>query len=161
MKKSLRILAAALCVFAALTALTACTGDKPAENPGADMSVSEILDSVMSSVELEINTVTTELDAENFPYFAFIEQAEGMEGAVSEAMINAIAHSVVLVRVPDSEDPATVAQQIKDNANPAKWVCVEAEKTEVVRNGNLVLLVMSDTATADAVVKSFNTFCGV
>lgn len=141
-----------------LLALAACGGTKQ-ENPGADMPVLDVLTEIMSSVETEFMAENMMLDEENFEYFAFIPYKDGFEAAVNESMIGAIAHSVVLVRVPDGEDAGAVADEIKANADPRKWICVEAEKTEVLQAGNLVLLVMSATTVADAVISSFNSFC--
>lgn len=137
----------------------AACGGKADKNPGTDMSVLDILKDIMAEVDMEIETDNMLLDSENFQYFAFIDYKDGYEAACNEALINACAHSVVLVRVPDGEDAAAVAKDIEANADPRKWICVEAEKTEVVQNGNLVLLVMSNTDTAASVVNSFNEFC--
>ena len=52
-----------------------------------------------------------------------------------------------------------MAEDIEANANPNKWLCVTAEKTEVVSHGNLVLLVMSFEDDATTVVDNFNAFC--
>lgn len=160
MKKTNKIIVILLALALTL-ALAACGGSSGGDgtNVGADMSVLEILQQIMSKVELEIDTDTVLLDSENFEYFAFLEYKEGYEAACNEAMINAIAHSVVLARVPDGEDASAAAADIKANANPRKWVCVEAEKCEVIQNGNLILLVMSDVDRADAVINSFNEFC--
>lgn len=158
MKKTNKLIVLLLALAMTL-ALTACGGNGGGGNAGADMSVLEILQQIMSKVELEIDTDTVLLDSENFEYFAYTPYKEGYEAACNEAMINAIAHSVVLVRVPDGEDAAAVAEDIKANANPRKWVCVEAEKCEVIQNGNLVLLVMTSVDRADAVINSFNEFC--
>lgn len=143
---------AMICTFAAC-------GGKDNKNPGEDMSVLEIMQEIMAETDMEIETDNILLDSENFQYFAFIDYKEGYEAACNEALINAAAHSVVLVRVPSGEDAAAVAKEIEANADPRKWICVEAEKTEVVYNGDLVLLVMSYSDTATAVVNSFNEFC--
>jgi len=91
-----------------------------------------------------------------FPAFTFIDYIEGAEAVISEGMISAIAHSVVLVRVPEGTDAADVAAQIEANADPRKWICVEAEKTVVSQHGSLVLLVMSSEATATAIAANFD-----
>ena len=52
-----------------------------------------------------------------------------------------------------------VAEDIEANANPNKWLCVTAEKTQVVSHGNLVLLVMSFEDDVDTIVDNFNAFC--
>lgn len=153
MKRMMYLLLACVMLFAG----SAC-GEKKA-SPGEGMTVDSILNEVMKNVDTEFEASTTLVNSESFPYFAFIDYEEGFECAVNEAMMNAVAHSAVLVRVPDGTDAANVASDISANADPRKWICVEAEKTEVVQNGNLVLLVMSFEDTAKAVVESFNEFC--
>ena len=74
---------------------------------------------------------------------------------MSSPMIGSIAHCVVLLRLPDGTDVDEVAEQIKANADPRKWICVEAEAVEVRTAGNIVLLVMSSQTTADKVVSNF------
>ena len=95
------------------------------------------------------------LDSENFEFYAFIPYVDGYRGLASDAMIGSIAHSCVLVEVPDGTDVQSVADSIEANANPAKWICVTAEKTTVSVNGNLILLVMTSAAAADAIVANF------
>ncbi len=77
------------------------------------------------------------------------------DAVASDAMMNAIPHSVSLVRAESEEKAAELAKVIEEKANPAKWVCVEAEKKIVKQRGNLVLLVMSQEATADKIAENF------
>ena len=152
MKKIATLFLAVLTCFA----LAACSGGNGGNASGEklDMSLSEIMTSIYDGVET-VMVGETELNAENFQSFAFIEYKEGYEGLASEAMIGSQAHSVVLVRVPEGEDVAAVAEQIKTNADPRKWICVEAEKTEVVTKGDVILLCMSFADTTDAIVANF------
>ena len=148
-------LALLLLLFAA-----ACSSDTDeTENPGADMTVDEIMAQLIEGVNSEISVVSIPLDEENFKAYTFIDYIEGAEGVASEAMISSVAHSVVLVRLPADADAQAVAEDIEANANPNKWLCVTAEKTEVVSHGNLVLLVMSFEDDATTVVDNFNAFC--
>ena len=148
-------LALLLLLFAA-----ACSSDTDeTENPGADMTVDEIMAQLIEGVNSEISVVSIPLDEENFKAYTFIDYIEGAEGVASEAMISSVAHSVVLVRLPEDADAQAVAEDIEANANPNKWLCVTAEKTEVVSHGNLVLLVMSFEDDATTVVDNFNAFC--
>ena len=95
------------------------------------------------------------LDSENFSYYAFCEYQEGLEGLASEAMMGSIAHSVVLVNVPEGISASAIAEEIETNADPRKWICVEAEKTIVSVKGDIVLLVMTQEATANAINDNF------
>ena len=53
-------------------------------------------------------------------------------------------------------DVVRARNDIKANADPRKWICVEAEKVAVEARGNVVLFVMSSTAIADQMVANFN-----
>lgn len=151
---------ALLCVLALAVSLMACAKNDSAEdtatNPIEDMTLSDILDGILKDVPDLPGYQATELTSENFEFYAFVPYEEGYEGLAADAMIGSIAHSVVLVRVPEDADAAAVAKDMEDNADPRKWICVEAESVQTAVKGQLVLLVMSTQATADAIVANFN-----
>lgn len=121
-----------------------------------EMSVTEIMTELSDGLESPGWAEIIELNEENFEYIAFTEYKEGYEAVAWEPQMSSVAHSVVLVRVDSETDVNSVAEDIEANANPRKWFCVEAEKTRVLTKGNLVLLVMSDETTANAVIERFN-----
>ncbi len=82
------------------------------------------------------------IDADMFEYYTFIPYEDGFEGLAYEPMIGSIPWSVVLVRVPEGTDAETVASSIKENADPRKWICVEADIVETYVNGDVVMLIM-------------------
>ncbi|MEF9922571.1 MAG: hypothetical protein RR313_07175 [Anaerovoracaceae bacterium] len=98
----------------------------------------------------------TKLTSENFESYAFIKKGKGYYGLASEAMIGSIAHSVVLVRVPKGVSAKSVAKKIKANANPRKWICVEAEKVTVKYHKKTVLLIMTNAKDAKKIAKNFD-----
>lgn len=115
-----------------------------------------IVDIINSGVELPM-VGSMALDSEMFPYYAFIDKPAGVEAVVSEAMVGSIAHSVVVFKCGAGVDVNAIASQVQANANPRKWICVEAEKTAVVVKGSYILLVMSNTVAADAIIANFNS----
>lgn len=157
MKKALGILLAAVM----LLALAACGAKAPAEAPAAEkpgdtMELSEIFETILADVTDLPAVMDIEINDENFESFLFIPKVEGAKALASEGMISAIAHSAVLLRVPDGTDVDALVTEIEENANPRKWICVEAEKTIVSAHGNTILLVMSFTDTADAIAANFD-----
>ena len=139
MKKLTALLLAVLLVFG----LAACAGS-PAESnakPGDTMTLQDIL---------------TALTKDNFEYFAFTAMPDGVEAIAADALINAVPHSVVLMRAQDAETAKKLAADVEANLNPAKWVCVEAEKTAVLVHNCTVLLVMSWSNVTDALTANFN-----
>jgi len=60
------------------------------------------------------------------------------------------------MRAQDAETAKQLAADVEANLNPAKWVCVEAEKTAVLVHNCTVLLVMSWSDVTDALTANFN-----
>ena len=154
MKKLTALLLAVLFVFG----LAACAGS-PAESnakPGDTMTLQDILTSITKDVADLPDTETTVLTKDNFEYYAFTAMPDGVEAIDADALINAVPHSVVLRRAQDAETAKQLAADVEANLNPAKWVCVEAEKTAVLVHNCTVLLVMSWSDVTDALTANFN-----
>ena len=130
MKKLTALLLAVLLVFG----LAACAGSpaEPNAKPGDTMTLQDILTSITKDVADLPDTETTALTKDNFEYFAFTAMPDGVEAIAADALINAVPHSVVLMRAQDAETAKKLAADVEANLNPAKWVCVEAEKTAVL-----------------------------
>lgn len=129
--------------------------EKPAKPQGDTRPLSQIMASITSNLGEMPMLGEIELDKENFSFYTFADYVEGAEGYVSEPMMGSIAHSVVLVRLPEGADANAFAAKVKANADPRKWICVEAETVEVKTKGNLVLLVMSTKEIASKIVSQF------
>ena len=84
-----------------------------------------------------------------------IKELNYEEATVSQPMIGSIPHSVVVIKLKDSEDTEAVAAEIKEKINPRKWVCVEAEQVYVENRGNIIIAVMADKASADKIIDNF------
>ncbi len=114
------------------------------------------LSALAEGIPLENGMTKEQVVDELFKSYLFIPSVEGAEVVVYDAAITSVPHSVVLLRLPEGADAEAVRADIETNANPAKWVCVEAEKVNVVAHGSTILLVMSDVETADAIAANFN-----
>lgn len=80
--------------------------------------------------------------------------------AVSEPMISSQAYSLVLAKVKDGVDANEVTKAMSEKINPAKWICVSAEKIYATNSGDVVCLVMSSEEWAKPVYESFKTLAG-
>lgn len=128
---------------------------KPAEPQKDTRSLNEIMSSILVGMGETPMLGEIPLDAETFEFYTFVPFLEGAEGLVSEPMMGSFAHSVVLVRLPDGADVKDFASRVKANANPRKWICVEAEEVKVSTKGNLVLLVMSSSDNVGVISSNF------
>ena len=85
------------------------------------------------------------------------------EAAFYEAMMGSIPYSMVMVRVAEGADAATVAAAMKSGIDQRKWICVEADDLQVVSFNDVVMLIMvgSDTGlTSQAFVDAFQQVAG-
>lgn len=111
--------------------------------------MSKIYDGI-SEEQLPMMLQNTELTDEDIEYYIGTKDIKWKEAIASESGIGSIAHSVVLIRMEEDateKDIEDAKTQIKENANPRKWLCVEAENVSVESNGDLIILIMSDSKT--------------
>ena len=125
------------------------------QKPVDNRSLSEILNSIVGGLADLPMLMEMELDESNFEAYTFASYVKGAEAVVSEPMMGSFAHSVVLVRLPEGADIKKFANEVKSNADPRKWICVEAEKVQVSTKDNMVLLVMSSNDVANTVTNKF------
>lgn len=91
--------------------------------------------------ELPMMLGNIELTSENIENYVGTK-IEFKEGIASESQVGSIPHSIVLLRV-DASKVEDIKAKIKENANPRKWICVEAENVEVLSKSDLVALIMT------------------
>lgn len=83
--------------------------------------------------------------------------------AAYEPMTGAQAFSLVLVRVAEGANAKDVAQQMKENIDPRKWICAMADQVAAAGYGDVVMFVMVDSGlgkTAQSYVDAFANLCG-
>lgn len=127
---------------------------------GAD-EVSSFMDEVYQGVAEDLlpgAIQTNELDLSDedlVEYHTGLADLSGIEGvSLSESMMSSTAYSVVYIRTNDEGDAKEIKQNLMDNINPAKWICVSAEKEICALFGNDVFFVMGSADTADEVYKN-------
>ena len=83
--------------------------------------------------------------------------------AVYEPMTGAQAFSLVMVRVAENANPKDIAQKMKDNINPRKWICAMADQVMVAGYQDTVMFIMVDSQlgkTAQSFVDAYQNLCG-
>ena len=79
---------------------------------------------------------------------------------VSEPMMNAQAYSLVMVKTTKGADIEAMKQEMIDNIDVRKWICVSAEKVYVTNYKDVIFLVMSDDEWAKPVYDEFKNLVG-
>ena len=132
-------------------ALTACASDSGGSQQAADLST--VIEKLYQNIEVPPNE-TIVLDKDNFEYFAFIPYGDGLTGAAADALVNITPHSLVVIHT-DGGNGAELAEQVSENADPNKWLCVRADSLRVAYTDHYVVLVMSDREMVEDVMENF------
>ena len=77
---------------------------------------------------------------------------------VSVPMMTAQAYSVAVVKVKDNADVEKIKQEMLDNIDMRRWICVSAEQLYITNSGNVIFSVMADKDVAKAVYNDFKKY---
>ena len=84
---------------------------------------------------------------------------DGIESiVVSEPLITSQAYLVAIVKVKDSADVEKIKQEMLDNIDMRRWICVSAEQLYITNSGKVIFSVMADKDTAKAVYNDFKKY---
>lgn len=77
---------------------------------------------------------------------------------VSVPMMTAQAYSVAVVKVKDNADVEKIKQEMLDNIDMRRWICVSAGQLYITNSGNVIFSVMTDKDIAKAVYDDFKKY---
>lgn len=80
------------------------------------------------------------------------------ELVISVPMMNAQAYSLAVVKVKDGANIESLKQEMLDNIDMRRWICVNAEKLYITNNENIIFLVMADKDIAESVYNGFKSY---
>lgn len=125
-------------------------------------SCQDILQKVYDNAELDADLKeamqyyqTTAIDPESEEYVLGTDDVDYTDSVYSAPMMSSVAYQCVVLRLEADEDVEEAKRDLLENAERSKWVCVEAESVVVENVGDVVLYVMADEATAEAVKTAF------
>lgn len=158
--KTVILLAAfVLCMTAALAA--GC-GKKENKESALAGSCEEILEKVYADAALDADMresmeyyQTVPVDEAQKEFILGTADIDYTDSVYSAPMMSSVAYQCVLLRVSGDQDVEAAKESLTANADPRKWVCVEAESVVVENVGDVILFLMADEATADAVKAAF------
>ena len=144
--------------------LCAACGTKKESTDQLTGSLSDIMEGIYENADLSDDF------REGLEFFETFELTDDMEisilgtdeidykeGVVSMPMMSSVAYQCVLLRV-EEDDVDTVKQQIKDNADLNKWVCISAETMLIESRGDVIFFVMGENDTAYALNAAFQAY---
>ena len=118
-------------------------------------------------IELMLDTIPNEYFPmesimESITYYTGLSDGSKLADiAISEPMMGQ-AYSLVAVKVLNPDDAANVAQQMYDNIDQRKWICVEADTKTAAYCGDIVIFFMVNSSfesqiTTTSLVEAFKT----
>lgn len=139
------------------------TPDASAKDPVDDVAI------------LDVQNAVVALSGQNFGNFMMSEEIldkeaagwvlgyEGFDLDFTAAshfapMMGSNAFELAFFRVAEGTDVQAFAEEIRTNADPVKWICVQADVVKTAIRGNTILLVMSDEHTAESLIEAFNKY---
>ena len=167
MKKLIAVILAVVMVLA----MAAC-GKSASNKPALEGTMEEIANKVIEANPVEFMggiipvdlTDTSEDGLWAVSYNTGLSSGEKLTDiAVYEPMMGSMAFSMVLVRVAEAKDAQAVAQEMTDNIDTRKWICVEANEKLVAGYGDVVMLIMLNSELgleAQSFVDAFAEVCG-
>lgn len=150
-------------LMAVLALCTACgLGGNTSDNP--EGSLSDIMAGIYENADLSedfreglANFETFELTDDLEISVLGTDEVNYTEGIVSMPMMSSVAYQCVLLRVPE-DDVETAKQQIRDNADLNKWVCVSAETMLVESRGDVIFFAMGENDVVYALNSAFQEY---
>ena len=108
--------------------------------------------------ELETMKVDTK-NIDEVTSYTGLKTNDGIESiVVSVSLITAQAYSVAIVKVKDNADVEKIKQEMLDNIDMGRWICVSAEQLYITNSGNVIFSVMADKDIAKAVYNDIKKY---
>ena len=118
-------------------------------------SIYKDLGDILPALEFQkINNSTESLN-----YFTGLSDSSNVKFAVvSEPLMNAQAYSLVVLKVKDVSKIEDMKQEMYENINMAKWICVSAEKLYITNSDDIIFMVMASDDWATPVYNGFKKY---
>lgn len=173
MKKQtmITIIVIAIIAIIAIVGVVIVKNNNNTTNGGTSVKIESGKDmkSMLKSIYSENKDVLPELETEEIDVsnsdlvtsYIGIQSTGNVESlVVLEPLMSSQAYSAVALKVKSNANIETVKEEILNNVDMRKWICVSAEKLYVTNYNNIIFFVMSDEDWATATYNSFKEYVG-
>ena len=119
-----------------------------------------MLKTIYKNLANELPELTTE--EINLKESELVESLTGLKSTddintlvVSEPVMGSQALEVAVIKTKEKTDITSMMQNIKDNVDMSRWICVSAEKLYIVNSGDVIFMVMADSDWAKSIYDEF------
>ena len=141
--------------------LVSGSGNKgSAETPKNINDIINTINKNNKNVLPELETMKVDIkNIDEVTSYTGLKTNDGIESiVVSAPLITAQAYSVAIVKVKDNADVEKIKQEMLDNIDMRRWICVSAEQLYITNSGNVIFSVMADKDIAKAVYDDFKKY---
>lgn len=122
--------------------------------------IKKMLETIYKNLADELPELTTE--EINLKESELVESLTGLKSTddintlvVSEPVMGSQALEVAVIKTKEKTDNEAMMQNIKDNVDMSRWICVSAEKLYIVNSGDVIFMVMADSDWAMSIYDEF------
>lgn len=166
MKKKTIILIASVIVIVLITSIIIINNNK---KQGAGLDTSKDMKAALKTINknlgdtlpsLEVTTIDTS-DKELVASYTYLSDPSVVkELVVSEPLMSSQAYLAIMLRVDDNVNVEKIKEELLNNLDMNRWICVSAEKLYVTNSGNTIFAVMSFNDWAEPVYEEFKKYVG-
>ena len=171
MKKQtmITIIVIAIIAIIAIVGVVIVKNNNNTTNGGTSVKIESGKDmkSMLKSIYSENKDVLPELETEEIDVsnsdlvtsYTGIQSTGNVESlVVLEPLMSSQAYSAVALKVKSNANIETVKEEILNNVDMRKWICVSAEKLYITSYNNIIFAVMSDEDWAKPVYDGFKKY---
>lgn len=141
--------------------LVSGSGDKGSVDTPKD--INDIINTINKNnknILPELETMKVDIkNIDEVTSYTGLKTNDGIESiVVSAPLITAQAYSVAVVKVKDNADVEKIKQEMLDNIDMRRWICVSAEQLYITNSGNVIFSVMADKDIAETVYNDFKKY---
>ena len=122
--------------------------------------IKKMLETIYKNLADELPKLTTE--EINLKESELVDSLTGLKSTddintlvVSEPVMVSQALEVAVIKTKEKTDNEAMMQNIKDNVDMSRWICVSAEKLYIVNSGDVIFMVMADSDWAKSIYDEF------
>ena len=118
------------------------------------------LDRPAGAGEEELETETIDINnSDDLLSYTGLKSNENVESViVSLPQMNAIPYNLAVVKVKDNTNIEEMKEEMLNNINMRRWVCVNADKLYITNNGNVIFLIMANEEDAKPIYEEFKKY---
>ena len=141
--------------------LVSGSGDKGSVDTPKD--INDIINTINKNnknILPELETMKVDIkNIDEVTSYTGLKTNDGIESiTVSVPVMTAQAYQVAIVKVKDNADVEKIKQEMLDNIDMRRWICVSAEQLYITNSGNVIFSVMADKDVAKAVYNDFKKY---